>query len=351
MKHHIAMAIGLLFLNLAIHAQTCLPGGATFTTQAQIDNFSTANPGCTQIEGNVFIQGADITNLNSLSVLQRIGGDFNITQNGVLANLSGLNNLASIGGAVRIQNNPALTDLDGLESLKAVRGDYCYISDNSMLTSISGLGNLDSIAGIFQIWSHSLLTTLSGLENLEYVGQDLAIFKNTALTDLDGLDNLARIGGALRIYENDVLASMTSLEHPVDIQGALVITDNPALSACDVEAVCTYLMAPASFVAFSGNATGCNADTEVIANCISPAPDLALASQIRIAPNPVSEVVSIHSDTHLIKSVHVRDAMGRSLFRADNDLNRLNLSSLASGIYLLEILIADELVVKRVVKQ
>jgi S-formylglutathione hydrolase FrmB len=53
---------------------SCLPQGITFTNQAQIDNFQTNYPGCTEIEGDVTIAGDDITNLNGLSVLTSIGG-------------------------------------------------------------------------------------------------------------------------------------------------------------------------------------------------------------------------------------------------------------------------------------
>jgi hypothetical protein len=48
---------------------TCLPEGINFTTQAQIDNFQTNYPGCTEIEGDVLILGSNITNLTGLSVL------------------------------------------------------------------------------------------------------------------------------------------------------------------------------------------------------------------------------------------------------------------------------------------
>ncbi len=48
---------------------SCLPEGITFTTQAEIDNFQVNHPWCNEIEGNVFIVGVDITNLDGLQVL------------------------------------------------------------------------------------------------------------------------------------------------------------------------------------------------------------------------------------------------------------------------------------------
>lgn len=344
----------LLFISfifsLSLHAQPCLPGGITFTAQSQIDNFQTANPNCTQIGGNVSIQGADIANLNNLSLIESIGGDLIITSNDALVNLTGLNNLEWVGGAMRVQNNPSLANIDGLENLAAVRGDFFYIANNPPLNSVSGLGNLDSVGGIFQIWSLDLLTNLNGLESLKYVEEDFVIFENAILTSVDGLDNLNFIGGALRIYENEVLTSLASLDHPVEIQGALVITDNPELSICDVEAVCGYLMAPASFVAFSGNASGCNSDTEIIANCISSTSDAALTSQIRIIPNPASDIVRVHLENIEIDGIQVRDALGCLAFRSPKGINQVNLSGLASGVYFFEILVGNNVVVKKVIK-
>lgn len=53
---------------------SCLPDGFTFTTQEEIDNFQTDNPGCTEIEGDIEINGSDITNLNGLNVFNSFLG-------------------------------------------------------------------------------------------------------------------------------------------------------------------------------------------------------------------------------------------------------------------------------------
>ena len=88
---------------------SCLSEGIIFTTQEQIDNFQTNYPGCTEIEGDVTIYGDDITNLNGLSVLTSIGGDFLIGHYGypyngnpLLTSLAGLDNLETIGGSLWI---------------------------------------------------------------------------------------------------------------------------------------------------------------------------------------------------------------------------------------------------------
>lgn len=96
----------------------CLPyGNYYFHSQADIDNFQAAFPNCTELQGNVTIQGNNITNLNGLSVLTSIGGYLYINENNTLTRLTGLDNLTSIGGYLYIYENNTLTSLTGLENL------------------------------------------------------------------------------------------------------------------------------------------------------------------------------------------------------------------------------------------
>ena len=53
-------------VSLSSISQSCLPEGITFSTQEQIDNFQTVYPGCTEIEGDVKIEGENISNLYGL---------------------------------------------------------------------------------------------------------------------------------------------------------------------------------------------------------------------------------------------------------------------------------------------
>ena len=126
------------------YPQNCLPEGITFTTQAQINNFQTNYPGCTEIEGNVQISGLfNITNLNGLNVLTTIGGSLVIQQSFALTNLTGLDNLTSIGGGFWIENNYTLASLTGLENLTSIGGNL-FIFDNGLLTDINGLDNVQA---------------------------------------------------------------------------------------------------------------------------------------------------------------------------------------------------------------
>lgn len=75
MKKLILSAILFLLFSYTLEAQSCLPEGITFSTQAHIDSFQTLYPNCTEIEGDVLIEGDDITNLDSLNVITSVGGN------------------------------------------------------------------------------------------------------------------------------------------------------------------------------------------------------------------------------------------------------------------------------------
>jgi len=74
MKNLSLILLVLTLCQFTVLSQSCLPDGITFSTQAEIDDFQTNYPGCTEIEGDVIINGSNITNLNGLSVVTSIGG-------------------------------------------------------------------------------------------------------------------------------------------------------------------------------------------------------------------------------------------------------------------------------------
>ena len=138
MKNLILFCILFIFLTTAGNSQSCLPNGITFTTQESIDNFQTNYSGCTEIEGNVEINGPQIVNLNGLSVLTSIGGYLDINYNDSLIDLSGLDNLNSIGEWLSIGHNESLISISSFENLNSI-GEWLSITYNDVLTSLNGL--------------------------------------------------------------------------------------------------------------------------------------------------------------------------------------------------------------------
>src|SRR5690606_16128662 len=92
----------------------CPAGNVSLTSQEQIDTFATNYPNCTEVSGNLTIQGAN--NLTPLSNLTSVGGYLNIYNNLSLTSLNGLSNLTSVGGNLDIYDNLSLTNLDGLSN-------------------------------------------------------------------------------------------------------------------------------------------------------------------------------------------------------------------------------------------
>jgi S-formylglutathione hydrolase FrmB len=119
---------------------SCLLEGITFTTQEQIDNFQTNYPECTEIEGDVHIDGESISNLSGLNVLTSIGGFLAII-NTNLPNLEGLENLIFVGGDLRIGiafngwgvPNPILADISALQNLTSI-GQNLRMGSNPVLS-------------------------------------------------------------------------------------------------------------------------------------------------------------------------------------------------------------------------
>lgn len=264
-------------------SQSCLPEGIIFNTQYQIDSFQVNYPGCTEIEGDVIINGDSvITNLNGLSILTSIGGDLTIYNNFVLINLmgleglisiggylnigifnvnsgvyegnpnltslTGLNNLFSIGKSLAIVNNDALTNLEGLENLTIIDWGL-NVSDNDALINLRGLEGLTSLIGLY-IVGNEVFNNFTGLDNLTHIENDLQIGKddmywggegNPSLENLFGLNNLTTVGGNLSLYYNNSLSNLTGLENLTSIGGDLMIYSNIGLTSLSALASLTSI--------------------------------------------------------------------------------------------------------------
>ncbi len=149
----------LVFNQSTIFSQSCLPNGIEFYSQDEIDNFQTNFPGCTEIEGDVWIDRGNINNLNGLSVLTSIGGNLFIYFLYQLTSLEGLNSLTSIGGVFMLNYIPHVTSLSPLYSLTSIGGELRVNSMDS-LSSLLGLDNIDpNSITLLQITGNSCLST------------------------------------------------------------------------------------------------------------------------------------------------------------------------------------------------
>ena len=319
MKKSALFIVIALFFQTAALTQSCLPDGITFSTQSEIDNFEVNYPNCKTIEGDVRIKGDDITNLDGIHSITRIDGNIQIWLNPNLINLSGLSNLTSIGYYLDIRNNAIITDLTGLNSLTSIPG-HLIIQGNTSLINLTGLDNLISIGSYFRIIDNPVLISITNLLSLQSIGTSLMIDHNNLLTNLDGLD--------------------ASIEN-------LILTYNPLLTTCNVESICNHLANPIGYTEIFDNATGCMTATEIIAECASWIPNLNTELLFNIHPNPAKKELFISSENEvLVNEVIIYSKLGQSILHETVITDKIDISTLEQGIYVIE-LVSENLRIRK----
>ncbi len=347
MKKFALLIVLAFIIQASVLSQACLPEGIVFTAQLQIDNFQTNYPNCTVIEGDVEINGGDITNLDGLSVLTAIEGELEIGYTGSLINLSGLDNVTSIGETLRIYMNNGLTSLTGLDNLTSI-GENLRITNNTVLTNLSALNNLTSVTENLRIYMNDALISLSGLDNVTFVGDNLRITNNTILNSLSALNSLTSIGGELAVDNNDSLTSLTGLEN---IEAATItelsIRNNFSLSTCEVKSVCDYIAIPNGDITIYGNATGCSSKEEVEIACDNAGvSDINFKHSITIYPNPAKKEIFISAKNGIIiNEVNIYNQIGQKVLHENQIISLIDVSMLEQGLYIIE-LVSNEIKIK-----
>jgi len=308
----------LLFvsLNLIVSAQSCIPEYIHFYLQSQVDSFAINYPDCTQIEGDVWIDGDSISSLIGLNVLSKIGGDITISYTN-LKNLAGLNLLDTIGGVLHIQHNYSLSTLQDFENLKYVGGHF-IIAHCHALSDFDGLENLTSIGEALFITFNSGLSNIEGLIGLNSINGGFWIDANNSLTNLEGLNNV----DALSI--NDVF-----------------IRSNSMLSKCDVKSICDYLANPTGLVGIHDNSIGCSNENQILDSCTTVGIfGIINESPFLVYPNPTSNYFSISTNNNRdIDEIIVYNMLGKIVLYRKEIHDKINISPLNKGVYILELFI------------
>jgi FlgD Ig-like domain len=231
----------IIFAAGRLNAQSCDQAEVTLTTQEEVDNFPLrfCNTLC-----SLTITGNDITNLDSLYVLQRTGS-LVVQFNPMLTDLDGLSSLALLAGecgttGLNISYNNLLSNIDGLSSLTKIGGAITIYS-NTMLTNLDGLANVDSLGGSREgqsiyISSNASLENIDGLSRISHVPSEVVISNHPGLLNIDGLSSLKVIGaaqntGGLYLASNDALTNLNGLASLDSLRGRLVIELNSALTS------------------------------------------------------------------------------------------------------------------------
>lgn len=268
----------------------CLPYGNYYIkSQYDADHFNIDYPGCSQLNGRLWIEGDDITNLSGLINITSIEGSLTLYSNDLLQDFTGLDSLHTIGHRFEVgwwegEGNPSLRNFHGLENLTSV-GEIVNILFNSSLQSMQGLNNLNNVAFQVNITGNDLLVSLDGLNGLDSVSNSVSVSGNISLNDISALMNL-RHTEFLDIGYNNNLTSLHGIDS-VNVVYGISIHNNPLLDDCAVKSICEALAMPEYFLDVSNNATGCNTHEEIEETCLHVSTyDVDNPEPVTIYPNP-----------------------------------------------------------------
>jgi len=274
---------------------SCLPfGNYYFASQANVDSFPSYYPDCNKLEGYTWIEGDDITHLDSLYGIDTINDLLSICGNPLLTSLSGLDNLRAVNGNLHLGywehgSNPLLTDMTGLGRLTYVGGELLFLG-NASLQNFNGLDSLIEIEKWLSVSSNPSLKSFEGLNNLKSV-EGIGILGNDSLSSLNGLQGLETVTFTVAVQQNPMLLSLDGIENiNADSMLFLRILNNNTLSECSVKSVCDFIGIPESNYIIENNSAGCNTPEEVDEACEVDIEESAVSGQqsaVILIPNPV----------------------------------------------------------------
>lgn len=325
MKTFYLGAFFVIGLFTTVFSQTCLPNGITLQRQSQVDSFKVLYPNCTEIEGDLILEGVDETEL---------------------MNLDSLNNLVKVNGDLQLKDNARLERLKGLENINEIGGTL-VIFNSSNLINVLGLERLKKIDGSLSVSNNSRLTTFAGFDNLLTIGKNLSIRNNNFLIDLSNLQNLNTINGELTIWGNNILSSISGLDNvePTSIS-RLEIRENPELTECSVNTVCNFIENNTNY-AIGSNAFGCSAAENILVECNRVMPNVTTwQNNISVSPNPAQQFLNIDG-LLLNETYQIINCLGKIVLHGEIEhTNTINLNTLQKGIYILNLFNNDDLVAR-----
>lgn len=315
-----ALLSALLFTFSFLSFGQCPTSPIVLSSQADVDNFTTNYPGCTELQNTLTISGADITDLSSLNVITSVF-DLIIQDNPLLSNLNGLGNVVTINGynegayyGLKIINNSNLTDISALINMSNDFNNIVEsidIVNNPLLSSLNGLQGMQNFIFFVYIYNNDSLVDLTGLnnvvssDNFDVVGNDnlinlngldsinsaLTIQNNSSLQNLIGLTSA--FTGRINLFDNPNIQSLQGLEAVTSLSSFFLIgnqslsdisaitainydsyywftiANNPNLSNCHISSICSAL----DFCGYNcdiiieNNSEGCNSIAQVAYNC------------------------------------------------------------------------------------
>ncbi len=228
---------------------------------------------------------------------------------------------------------------------------YSVIQGNLTIQGV-GVNNLGPLANLVQVTgnvtiSATGLSNLSGLGGLATIGSSLSIMGNLSLTDIAVLTNLMSVGGNLTVSFNSNLSLCCGIHHLVDadpdngwVTGNKIVMLNKMGGNCTGIPIILNTCVQQSLLAppVGGNAPTTLPDTRKMA----------------LFPNPASgEVTVTLSGSYQSGTLRVYDAMGRLIsgreLEPHSQQERIELSTWAPGVYLVQVQLDGEVLAQRLV--
>jgi hypothetical protein len=204
-----------------VFAGTLCEANMIVETEDQLQVFE----GCTELFGDLTIQGALITNLSGLSTVEVIRDNLLILNTG-LPNLNGATGLERVKGDLILLDNANLVELDGMAKLARVDGSL-RVENNTGLVQINGFLALTEVGGCIRILNQPELLGIDGLWSLQSVGScgdealrvdvgdklknadfpSLTTIKGTGTTNISGVELMTVNMPILDVVEGDLYIS------------------------------------------------------------------------------------------------------------------------------------------------
>ena len=303
----------------------CPAGSITLSNQTEVDDFVLTYPNCTELFGNLIIDGNSITNFKGLSGITSIEGYVEVSNTQIL-DFMGMEFLETIGGGFDANNNDALIDLSGLDLLASV--SHFFVYQNSSLKSLDGIDSLVTIEeqeSIIIADNNSLISINALSTVVNCPACSIEIDSNPNLTNLEGLEN---------ILSEDIFY--------------LRLVDNTNLVVCNLLNICTFLIEGGDHD-IENNSSGCSSAAEIIDNCLFSIAETSIDDLIVLAPNPVSEKLQIYIAEGVdFKKATVYSILGEELFSTSEE--NVDCTQLTSGIYFVEVTTDHGAVTKKIIK-
>lgn len=232
-----------------LNGQTCLNEGIVFNSQADVNAFSINYPNCTEILGDVFVQGA-VSDLSPLYNITKINGKLSII-NSSINQTNIFPNLEFIGTSLSIVNT-SFNTISGFNNLTTVNNTIEFLSNDnlSLVSGFNALTKADVIRIVQSVEIQNAFTQITKLKSLKLItlvgiSPEILISNNSfnSLTkcdelqifglenaNLDFFSNLDSLKTGLTIYSAPNLASLSGLSsisfaNAISILGCATLVD------------------------------------------------------------------------------------------------------------------------------